>query len=115
MPDLDAAPLIDAPAPLLHPSLALYQLYDIGYAVDLAKAHTLLTGSNARRGILSARQSQPIDVPNPPVQIDLGEHVAEINRMGLQGKLTGRVYDLGICRCACTCRCQSWTGTRPPT
>ena len=94
---LDIAERMDsAPPKILAGSLTLYQLYDIGDAIDLDLAQALLAAPDARRRApVPARQSESIQIAQPPLRIEIGATSAGLAGLAATGKLRASIYDLG--------------------
>ncbi|HEU5383521.1 MAG TPA: hypothetical protein VFV38_49595, partial [Ktedonobacteraceae bacterium] len=76
-------------------ALHLYQIYDIGYGIDLEHArHTLLTPSARVRPVVSRGAS--IDIPQLPLEIQLSDFEFALGNTQLRGRMQARIYDLGI-------------------
>lgn len=77
-------------------TLTLYQFYDIGDEIDLERAQHYLSTPTARRSPpVSVRQSESIEIAQPPVGVDLGEMTIELENIALKGSLRASIYDLG--------------------
>ena len=94
---LDIAERMDsAPPKILAGSLTLYQLYDVGDAIDLDLAQALLAAPDARRRApVPARQSESIQIAQPPLRIEIGATSAGLAGLAATGKLRASIYDLG--------------------
>lgn len=77
-------------------TLTLYQLYDIGDEIDLARAQTCLSAPTARRyPPVHVRQSESIEIAQPPVWVDLDRMAIKLGGMHFDGALRASIYDLG--------------------
>ena len=96
-PPLDIAERMDSvPPKILAGSLTLYQLYDVGDAIDLDLAQALLAAPDARRRVpVPARQSESIQIAQPPLRIEIGATSAGLAGLAATGKLRASIYDLG--------------------
>lgn len=96
-PPLDIAERMDSvPPKILAGSLTLYQLYDVGDAIDLDLAQALLAAPDARRRApVPARQSESIQIAQPPLRIEIGATSAGLAGLAATGKLRASIYDLG--------------------
>lgn len=75
--------------------LHLYQLYDISYSIDLERARgTIATPSTRVRPVVSRGAS--IDIPQLPLEINMGSVPVTLGTLPLTGQLHARIYDLGI-------------------
>jgi hypothetical protein len=76
-------------------ALHLYQLYDVGYSVDLERARDLLATPSARVPPVVTRGGS-IDIPELPLDVSLGPCDLTLAGTPLSGQLHARIYDLGI-------------------
>lgn len=77
-------------------TLTLYQLYDIGDEIDLDKAQTCLATPTAHRHTpVRVRQSDSIQIAQPPVRVELGAVAFTLDGISLAGTLRTSIYDLG--------------------
>lgn len=89
---LDIAELADIQAG----TLTLYQLYDIGDEIDLNLAETCLAEPTARRQTpVRVRQSESIQIAQPPVRVELGGVSIALAGISLTGALRASIYNLG--------------------
>jgi len=87
-----------APSPpaILAGTLTLYQLYDIGDAINLDLAQACLAAPGAQRRVpVPARQSESIQIAQPPLRIALGTTAAALGGLAFAGRLRASIYDLG--------------------
>jgi len=100
------APVSDTLAPLpaiAAATLTLTRIYDVGYAVDLDRAHDLLAADAIRpRPSAGVRQSASIQIAQTPLRVDLAAATVEIEGVRLAGQLRASVYDLGAITIALT-------------
>jgi hypothetical protein len=83
-PDIDAGTLV------------IYQLYDIGDEINLNLAQTCLAAPTVhRRTPPRVRQSESIQIAQPPVRIELGTVEISLHQISLAGILRASIYDLG--------------------
>jgi hypothetical protein len=80
-------------------SILAYRLFDVAYAIDLAKAEetwarTVRTGSS--RGRLTTTPPKAISFGVPPVALDLGTLTLNLPEGSLQAAATARLYDFGV-------------------
>jgi hypothetical protein len=85
----------EQPPAIEHGALHLYQLYDVGYSIDLERAHELLTTPSARVRPVVTRGGR-IDIPQLPLDVSLGACNLTLADTVLPGQLNARIYDLGI-------------------
>jgi hypothetical protein len=78
-------------------ALTVYRLYGVGDEIDLNVAEQCLADSTSGRAALSgARQSQSIQIAQPPLRCDLGRLAGSLGGLSLQGRLRASIYDLGV-------------------
>jgi hypothetical protein len=80
-------------------SILAYRLFDVAYAIDLAKAEqiwarTVRTGSS--RGRLTTSPPKAIAFGVPPVALDMGTLALPLPEGSLQATVTARLYDFGV-------------------
>jgi hypothetical protein len=80
-------------------SILAYRLFDVAYAIDLAKAEdiwarTVRTGSS--RGRLTSTPPKAIAFGVPPVALDMGTLALPLPEGPLQATVTARLYDFGV-------------------
>ncbi len=76
--------------------LTLYRFYDIGDEINLERAQDCLAAPSARRyPPARVRQSESLDIAQPPVGVDLGTMAIDLAQVALEGNLRASVYDLG--------------------
>jgi hypothetical protein len=89
---LSAGPLPD----ILAGTLTLYQLYDLGDAIDLDRAQACLAVPTARRRMpVQGRQAESIQIAQPPLHLELGTTTATLAGVAFAGTLHASIYDLG--------------------
>lgn len=77
-------------------TLTIYQLYEVGDEIDLNLAQNCLAELTTYRSTPPrVRQSESIQIAQPPVRIELGTVTLAVARMSLNGKLRASIYDLG--------------------
>lgn len=77
-------------------TLTIYQLYDIGDEIDLNLAQGCLAQTKAYRSTPPrVRQSESIQIAQPPLRVELGTITLALEGMSLNGKLRASIYDLG--------------------
>lgn len=84
-------PLITAGA------IVALRLFDVAYAIDLARAETLLAeqARMARRSRLSATPPKAMAFGVAPVAVGLGPVVVELDGVTIEAAATARLYDFG--------------------
>src|SRR5262245_61914359 len=83
------------PPDIARAALHLYQLYDVGDAIDLESARVTLTAPSARvRPVVSRGGS--IDIPQLPLEVGMGDFDLTLAGAQMRGHLHARIYDLGI-------------------
>ncbi len=75
--------------------LRLYQLYDIGYSIDLEHARQTVLAPSARVRPVVSRGAR-IEIAQLPLEIRLNDYPLTLGGRAVQGQMRARVYDLGI-------------------
>jgi hypothetical protein len=89
-------PFPGSPPDILAGTLTLYQLYDIGDAIDLDLAQVCLAEPTAeRRTPVPARQSESIQIAQPPLRVAIGAMATTLGDRSFIGTLRASIYDLG--------------------
>ncbi len=74
----------------------LYQLYDIGDAINLDLAQACLAEPTAQRhSPVSARQAESIQIAQPPLRVTIGRTAIVLGGLPFVGTLRASIYDLG--------------------
>ena len=76
--------------------VVLYRLYDIGYEIDLDRAIGILGDRAPARARPVRAEAQAIQIPNPPVTVDLGTAVLMLPGGPTEVQLSARVFDFGV-------------------
>ena len=77
--------------------LTVYRLYGVGDEIDLDLAERCLAASTAGRAAVGgARQSESIQIGEPPLRADFGPLAGHLGTVRLDGRLRGSIYDLGV-------------------
>jgi hypothetical protein len=93
----DLPNLLPARAPdILAGTLTLYQLYDIGDAINLDLAQACLAEPGAQRRVpVPARQAESIQIAQPPLRVAIGTTATVLGDRPFVGTLRASIYDLG--------------------
>ena len=78
----------------------VYRLFDIGYAIELETAVTLLAPTAPvapARTRLARIEAQALQIANPPVSVSLGGHDLRLAAGGHHAQLSARLFDFGVC------------------
>jgi len=75
----------------------VYRVYDVAPEFDLTKIEEAL-GGEKRPGRYRLRRAKPrsIVIERPPVAVELGSQEVQLPAGRLQGRMTARLYDLGV-------------------
>ncbi len=93
----DGATALQAPPAIEAGRLTLYQLYDVGFSIDLDRAQALLSQHSASRPpLVPSRQSGSIQIAQPPLRVDLADADATLGDLTGRGRMRAGVYDLGV-------------------
>jgi hypothetical protein len=77
--------------------LTVYRLYGVGDEIDLDVAERCLAKSTSGRAVVArARQSESIQVVEPPLRATFGPLVGQLGTLHLEGRLRASIYDLGV-------------------
>ena len=74
-----------------------YRLYDIGYAIDLERASTLVAPDAAERVRPARSEARAMQIANPPLAIALGHERLRIGAMEYVAGVSARLFDFGAC------------------
>src|SRR4051812_7459930 len=90
-----------SPAPetelIVHGSAVVYRLFDIGYAIDLDRAHDVFAPSSPERARPERAEAQALQIANPPVAVQLRTQDIEIDDTHCRATLSARFFDFGVC------------------
>jgi hypothetical protein len=75
----------------------VYRLFDIGYAIELDAAVTLLAPNAPARSRPARVEAQALQIANPPVAISLGSHELTVGTTACRAQLAARLFDFGVC------------------
>jgi hypothetical protein len=93
-----ADPAQSPPADLtLDGAAVVYRLFDIGYAIELDAAATLLAPSGPERTRPARSEAQALQIANPPVSVPLGMRDLLVDGMPRRAHLAARLFDFGVC------------------
>jgi hypothetical protein len=93
-----AEPAQSPPAELsLDGTAVVYRLFDIGYAIELDAAATLLAPSGPERTRPARIEAQALQIANPPVSVSLGTRELLVDRTPRRAHLAARLFDFGVC------------------
>ena len=74
----------------------VYRLFDVGYAIDLARALDLLA-SNAPERVRPLRgEAQALQIRNPPLTVMLGSEALIVDGRPHAAEVSARVFDFGV-------------------
>ena len=90
------ASAVSAPDLRVAGEVVVHRLYDVGYEIDLDRVARLLRDRQPERARPVRGEAQAIQIPNPPVTVDLG--VASLTLAGTpcQAELSARIFDFGV-------------------
>jgi hypothetical protein len=75
----------------------VYRLFDIGYAIELDAAATLLGPSGPARTRPARIEAQALQIANPPVSVPLGARTLKIDGVSCGAQVAARLFDFGVC------------------
>jgi hypothetical protein len=97
--------------PIASGTLTIWQLFDIGDAIDLDRAEACLAASATPRSLpASVRQSSSIQIADPPVWVDLGVISTAVGGLVVEGRLRASMYNLGAVALALILTLPQFTG-----
>jgi len=73
-----------------------YRLYDVGYAIDLARALDLLAASSPERVRPVRGEGQALQIQNPPITVLLGAEMLVVGAVSHEVELSARIFDFGV-------------------
>src|SRR5262249_36398451 len=83
-----------SPLVFLKGQIFCYRMFDIADEIDLEKARTVLT-TDVRRLKLSREGSQYLELPNPPLAVELGRRNLTVRGQPVVVDAVARVFDHG--------------------
>jgi hypothetical protein len=93
-----AEPAQSRPADLtLDGAAVVYRLFDIGYAIELDAAATLLAPNGPARTRPARIEAQALQIANPPVSVSLGAREVLVDGVPCRAQLAARLFDFGVC------------------
>lgn len=75
----------------------VYRMFDIGYAIELDVAASLLAPSGPERTRPARIEAQALQIANPPVSVSLGVRELLIDGTSRRAHLAARLFDFGVC------------------
>ena len=75
----------------------VYRMFDIGYAIELDVAASLLAPSGPERSRPARIEAQALQIANPPVSVSLGVRELMIDGKPRRAHLAARLFDFGVC------------------
>ena len=76
----------------------LQRLFDVGYEIHLDRAFSLLASIAPERPRPVRGQAQAIQIPNPPITVQLGTERALVGGRSQEVELSARLFDFGVIR-----------------
>ncbi|HTE45576.1 MAG TPA: hypothetical protein VK636_10060 [Gemmatimonadaceae bacterium] len=78
-------------------SVTFYRLHDVGYAIALDQAATLLGDRTTGRAVPGRTEARAIQIRNPPLVVSLGSHEITVNGATHRGLFSAHVFDFAVC------------------
>jgi hypothetical protein len=75
----------------------VYRMFDVGYAIELDVAASLLAPSAPERSRPARIEAQALQIANPPVSVFLGLREVEVDGTRCRAQLAARLFDFGVC------------------
>ncbi len=89
-------PVASADALRLSGAVIVYRLFDVGYAIDLARALELLAASAPEQVRPVRGEAQALQILNPPVTVILGTEALDIDGRPQTTEISARIFDFGV-------------------
>lgn len=89
-------PVASADTLRLSGAVIVYRLFDVGYAIDLARALDLLAASVPERVRPVRGEGQALQILNPPVTVILGTEELDIDGRTQTTEISARIFDFGV-------------------
>jgi hypothetical protein len=86
-----------APELTLDGAAVVYRMFDVGYAIELDVAASLLAPSAPERTRPARIEAQALQIANPPVSVSLGVRELEVDGARCRANLAARLFDFGVC------------------
>jgi hypothetical protein len=86
-----------APELTLDGAAVVYRLFDVGYAIELDVAASLLAPSAPERTRPARIEAQALQIANPPVSVSLGARELDVDGVRCRAHLAARLFDFGVC------------------
>lgn len=77
--------------------VVVYQLYDVGYAIDLERASAALAERSPNRSRPERDEAEALEMANPPLEVELGRAPITLDGVTRDAGLTARLYEFGVC------------------
>lgn len=74
----------------------VYRLYDVAYAIDLARALDLLAASAPERVRPLRGEAQALQIRNPPITVLLGAEALIVDGRPFAAEVSARIFDFGV-------------------
>lgn len=74
----------------------LYRLFDVGYEIKLDHAYELLSSTAPDRSRPVRGEAQAIQIPNPPITVNLWTEEATVGRRTEPVQVSARIFDFGV-------------------
>jgi hypothetical protein len=74
-----------------------YQLFDVGYEIDLERVGALLGGDTRGRSVPARAEGRAFEIRQPPLSAALGERDITVDGARYQALLQVRFFDFGVC------------------
>ena len=85
------------PGLTLDGAAVVYRLFDVGYAIELDVAASLLAPSAPERTRPARIEAQALQIANPPVSVSLGAREIDVDGVRSRAQLAARLFDFGVC------------------
>lgn len=78
-------------------SATAYRLYDVGYAIELERAASLVSEATRGRSRPARLEAQTFLIRNPPLSLSLGERTVSVGGAQRVATISARLFDFGVC------------------
>ena len=77
-------------------AVIVYRLFDVGYAIDMARALDALATSAPERARPVRGEAQALQIRNPPITVPLGAETLLVDGRAHGAELSARIFDFGV-------------------
>ncbi len=74
----------------------VYRLFDLGEAIDLARAEQVLSAPRSRLRLEASQSMTALEIPHPPLQVALGERTLPLASGPRQAEASAHLFEFGV-------------------